>query len=511
MLVDVQGQAQMVNLPFSIRSRVQAALFAPMPIAPLVYFRIAFGALMLIEVWRYFDHNWIWRYYIQPQVFFTYYGFDWVRPWPGDLMYTHFHVMGVLAFCIMIGLAYRLVMPLFFLAFTYIFLLDQTNYLNHFYLISLISFLMIFIPAHRALSVDALLHTSLHPPAPSKRACLPRTPFAWRGRESAPTNSSPLPEGEGLGVRVIPAWTLNILLFQISVVYFFGGIAKLNGDWLRGQPMRMWLADRTDFPLIGHLFTEEWMVYAFSYGGLLLDLLAVPGLLWRRTRWPAVIVLVLFHLANVQLFNIGIFPWFMIATMPLFMPAHWWGRLPEVSAAIMQSLSLRRQRLQPSAAETPNPPPSRVFGYRLTAGLLAVYCVLQILIPLRHFLYPGDVAWTEDGHRFSWRMKLNDKVDDSTFIVRHPETSSSWEVYPEDYLTHRQASKLGTEPDMILQFAHFLARELESQGWDNVEIYGQVYVAMNGRGYRQLVNPAVDLAAQPRTGLHYAWLLPDGG
>jgi hypothetical protein len=70
-------------------------------------------------------------------------------------MEVHFIVMGLLAAAIAAGMLYRVATVLFFLAFTYVFLLDQVCYLNHFYLVCLYSFLMIFVPAHRAFSVDA--------------------------------------------------------------------------------------------------------------------------------------------------------------------------------------------------------------------------------------------------------------------------------------------------------------------------------------------------------------------
>lgn len=260
--------------------------FAPVDIASLIYFRIAFGTVMLWEVWRYFSHGWVKRYYIDPTFYFTYYGFGWVRPWPGDGMYLHFVALGALAICILLGLWYRISATLFFVGFTYVFLLDRTNYLNHFYLISLISLLMIVLPAHRAFSLDA----SRHPEIRSETA---------------------------------PAWALWVLRVQIGIPYFYGGLAKLNGDWLRGEPMRTWLAQNADFPIIGSLLTEEWMVYLFSYGGLLLDLLIVPILLWPRTRVLGYGVALMFHLLNASLFRIGIFPWFMIAATALFFRPDW--------------------------------------------------------------------------------------------------------------------------------------------------------------------------------------------
>ena len=76
------------------QSKIMKQLFSPIDISILVYFRIIFGAIMFWEVLRYFDHDWITRYWIEPTFHFTYYGFDWVRPWPGELMYIHFIGLG---------------------------------------------------------------------------------------------------------------------------------------------------------------------------------------------------------------------------------------------------------------------------------------------------------------------------------------------------------------------------------------------------------------------------------
>ncbi len=130
-------------------------LFEPVDAGLLVFFRIAFGLLMAWEASRYLTSrfhagDWIERLYLRPEVLFKYYGFEWVAPWPGDGMYYHFWGLGILGLLIAAGCFYRVAMALFFVGFTYIFLQDQAAYLNHFYLISLISFLMIFLPLNRA-------------------------------------------------------------------------------------------------------------------------------------------------------------------------------------------------------------------------------------------------------------------------------------------------------------------------------------------------------------------------
>ncbi|MBC8172125.1 MAG: HTTM domain-containing protein [Anaerolineae bacterium] len=425
-------------------------LFAPITAAPLAYFRIAFGLIMVWEMGRYIDAGWIDRYYVKPTFFFSYYGFEWVKPLSESGMYAVFAVFGGLAFCIMIGFAYRLAMPLFTLVFSYIFLLDQTQYLNHFYLIVLLSFLMCFIPAHRVWSVDAWFFPRL--------ATLP-----------------------------LRLWMLRLLQFQLFVVYGFGALAKINPDWLQGEPMRLWLAESTDFPVFGQFFTEEWMVYLFAYGGIVVDLIALPLFCWRRTRWLGLGMLVSFHIVNARLFSIGIFPWLMLATLPLFVPLAWWERVLAVPIDLREpSLRVRQ----------------------LTLSLLGVYCLFQLVMPLRHFVLPGDVHWSEEGGYFAWHMKLRDKAGLASFRVYDPISGESWLIDLDDYLTSRQQNVMTDIPDMILQFTHHLASLWRTQGYPEVQVYGVVLVSLNGREYRPVVDTQVDLATLSRSESTSNWILP---
>lgn len=444
-----------------LQQTLKPLLFSSVDSASLVYFRIAFGVIMLWEVWRYFNHNWIKRYWIDPIFNFTYYGFDWIQPWPGKGMYFHFLGMGILAILIVLGLWYRISAILFFFGFTYIFLLEKARYLNHFYLICLISFLLIFIPAHRTFSLDAWRHSNRR-------------------------------------IDKVPAWTVWILRLQIGIPYFYGGLAKLNSDWLQGEPMRMWMANRTDFPLIGSLFTEEWMVYLFSYGGLLLDLFVVPFLLWRRTRPFAFGAAVIFHLMNARLFSIGIFPWFMIAATTIFFPPDWPRRLLGQRKKVKRS----RRKTQSISSRILHPKQS------LTLALLGIYLSLQLLIPFRHFLYPGNVSWTEEGHRFAWHMKLRSKKSNALFKVINSSNNEVQLVSPTDFLPRWQARKMATRPDMILQFSYFLAEEMGKANNDSVEVQAEVFASLNGRNYQRLISPNVDLSQQPQTLKPANWIMP---
>ena len=169
-------------------------LFKPVDIASIVYYRILFGALMIHSMLKIFYTGKIQRYWLGPDFNFTYYGFHWVEPLPGDGLYYLTFIMLILAIFVTIGFLYRISTFLFLLGFTYYYLLEQSLYLNHFYLTILIIFILIFIPANRLLSVDSKLNPNIKS-------------------------------------QTAPAWTLWMLRFQMGIVYFYGGIAKLNMDW----------------------------------------------------------------------------------------------------------------------------------------------------------------------------------------------------------------------------------------------------------------------------------------
>jgi len=416
---------------------------------------------MFWEVCRYFHYGWIRRYWIQPDFFFTFPGFEWVQPWGGNGMYLHFMFLGILALCIMLGFLYRICTVLFFVGFTYVFLLDQSNYLNHFYLISLLSFLLIFVPAHRNYSLDAALVSKVIS-------------------------------------DTIPAWSLRLVQFQIGVAYFYGGIAKINHDWLRGEPMRMWLKDAVDFPLIGHFFASNWVPYFFSYSGMLLDLLIVPALLWKKTRTVAFISITLFHLMNAQLFQIGIFPWMMIAITTIFFQPDWCKNL------LTRFYTNKVVDTNRAHLNTPTFPVNN-----WTIYVLGIYVAWQVLFPLRHFLIPGAVHWTEEGHNFSWHMKLRNKGSKGAFYVKDMDTDKKErKIKDKRYLSNRQRRKMRTRPRMVLQYAQYLKKIYQKKGYKNVRVRAELNCSLNGRPRQLLVDPFTNLAAIEKYEMPAQWINP---
>ena len=286
----------------------------------------------------------------------------------------------------------------------------------------------------------------------------------------------------------VPFWSVFLLRAQVAIVYFFAGIAKIDRDWLQAEPMRSWLAARTDVPILGRFFREQWAGFLFSWGGLLFDLTIVPLLAWRRTRPFAFVGAVLFHLMNARLFEIGIFPWLMLSVSTLFFDPGW----PRKVFAFIDR----------TPGQAPAPWPVR----RTVLAVGGAYLALQVAFPLRHLLYPGPVAWTEEGHRFSWRMKLRDKEAAVQIRVRDAKSGESW-IEPLGDLTTKQRRTMAAHPDMILQYAHYLAR-LYREDQREVEVYAVAKVSLNGRAPQLLVDPAVDLAKQPRDLRHAAWIRP---
>lgn len=419
-------------------------LFAPVDTASLVALRVGFGLLMVVLVLRYFAHGWIDAQFHEPSMLFPWPGFEWVRPWPRPFMHLHFAALGALALALAVGFHTRAAAALFCVGFSWVHAIDRTLYLNHYYLISLLSLLLCFLPVGRAGSIDVR-----------------------RGRV-APLAS-------------FPAWTIALLRFQIGVVYAFAGIAKLQPDWLlRAQPMRIWLTGVSDLPLVGAWLGSSAVAFAASWAGALFDLAIPLLLLWPATRAVAFAALVAFHVATALLFPIGLFPWLMIVCATVFLPADWPRRLVG--------------RAAPCAERASAPLPPLRWGVIVA---LAGWVAFQVVVPLRHFWRPGDVLWTEEGFRFAWKVMLVEKAGHGTFTIRDPRSGQRREIPLQEHLTPAQLRAVTTQPDLARDFARRIAESIERTGGGPVEIHADVYVSANGRAARRVFDPALDLAHAP--------------
>lgn len=423
-------------------------LFAEVDASSLAVMRICFGLIMIWEVYRYFKFNRINRYWVYPEFNFTYLPFDFVVPLAGNGMSILFIIIGVISLFITVGLFYRVSMALFFVLFTYTFLLESANYLNHFYLICLIAFVMIFVPAHRSWSLDNRL---------------------WRTKHKDRA----------------PAWSLWIMRVMVGIPYFFGGIAKITPDWLVGQPMSDFLVSFETHNIVGPIVSLPWLGVFMSWAGMLLDLLIVPALLWRRTRIIGFILITSFHLLNATMFNIGVFPWFMIGATTIFFSPSW-------PRTVLRFVTRGKYKIKDMVLK---PAPTALsISQKVMLGSLAIWLFVQVALPFRHLAIPGNVHWTEEGHRWAWHMKLRSKVGHGTFTVINKTTGESKILNQSAYLTTRQIAKMSGNPYMIWQFCQMVKDDHARYGYD-VAIYANVIASLNGRSYQQLIDPTVDMAA----------------
>ncbi|MBL7699427.1 MAG: HTTM domain-containing protein [Chitinophagaceae bacterium] len=403
---------------------------------------------MFASLIRFWWRGWIGELYLKPSFHFTYLGFEWVKPLEGNGMYILYAAIIVAALFIMLGLFYRVATVTFFLGFTYAELIDATTYLNHYYFISLVSFLLIWVPANRKRSLDVML--KIAKPA-----------------------------------EFVPSWTIGIIRFQMAVVYIFAGLAKLNYDWLiEAQPMRIWLPAKSHLPVIGGLLYKTWIAYFFSWFGAIYDLFIVFFLLNKKTRVVAYVFVIIFHGATAILFPaIGMFPYVMIACTLIFFPGRKQFGLP---SAPVENFVVRK----------------RIF----TA--LAVYVTIQLLVPIRFLAYPGHLFWHEQGYRFSWRVMLMEKAGAAYFTVKEKETGRRFEVNNSEFLTPLQEKMMSTQPDMIVKYARYLAEIFAKRGVINPEVTGEIYVTLNGERSRLFIDSTVNLASQKVGWQNYQWVLP---
>jgi hypothetical protein len=239
-----------------------------------------------------------------------------------------------------------------------------------------------------------------------------------------------------------------------------------------------------------------WLKHLLAWGGIFFDALIVPLLLWRRTRPVAFGFAVFFHLFNSFTFRVGVFPYLGIGLCMFFFPPEQIGRL-----------FLRRRDNAPLSEA--KPPPTPYPRSAIWQTVFAVYFTIQLLLPLRHFLYPGNVDWTEDGYRMSWRMMLRAKQGYASFRVEDPETGTVWKIRPASRLTRDQSEKIALRPDMIWQFSHYLADEFADKGFPEARVYARANVRLNGRLPQPFVDPNVDMATAPWPCLKpVPWILP---
>lgn len=424
----------------------------------LVLWRVVFGALIAIEGFGAIASGWVRRTLVEPDFTFNFIGFEFLQPLPGDLMYWYFALMGTFGVLVMLGYKYRFSMFCYALMWTCVYLMQKSSYNNHYYLMMLLCWVMVFLPANRWFSIDAQHNSELKSPS-------------------------------------MPRWVLLVLILQVWIVYTYGSIAKWYPGWFDASVPALFMRSKSDYWLVGGLLQENWVHWCIAYVGILFDLLIVPLLLWKRTRLAAFILSIFFHLFNSFIFQIGIFPYMSMAFALFFF-----------SSETLQKRFLPKKKLYTiGEVIVPNYKP-------ILISVLSVYFIVQIGLPLRHWFFKDDVLWTEEGHRLSWRMMLRSKGGSLTVWVKEKGATERKRYDYKQLLSKKQKRAVGAKPDLIWQLAQRI-EEAEAKKGRDVEVYMDARIRVNTGYYNQLTDPNIDLAAQPWHHFkHNDWILasPDG-
>jgi vitamin K-dependent gamma-carboxylase len=439
----------------------------PVSAASVAMLRLGLGLVLAWSMFRYLSRGWVSTQLAGPEFHVHYPGFSWVAPAPAPWMHLVLVAVSVAGVALALGWHQRASAAVALIGFVWIELIDAATYLNHYELVTLLLAWAVVLPMNRAWSLD-------------RRA----------GRVGAPPT--------------VDRWVVWTLRAQLAAVYVFAGLAKLTPDWLlHGEPLGTWLAARSDLEIVGPLLTHPSAGIVASWGGALFDLTIVGFLCWRRSRPFAYAAVVVFHLVTWRLFPaIGVFPLAMILLTPIFFDPAWpLLTKPRVKRLLQRPEHAREEGRAEDASQQRRMSPWVV-------GALVAVALLQVVVPLRHLAEGGDVRWDEVGYRWSWRVMLTERSGVATFDVVDPVSGEHQRVSPAEALAPHQARYLSSRPEALRQFAHWLADQREDLTGVRPAVHATAWVSVNGSRRALIVDPTVDLAAQPFTTGRPAWILP---
>jgi len=429
-------------------------LFKQIDNSSLIVFRIIFGLLCFLESVGAIFTGWVTRTLVEPKFTFNFIGFEFLQPLPGDWMYIYYIIMSVFGLLIMVGYKYRLSMFTFTLMWTCTYLMQKSSYNNHYYLLMLLSAIMVFLPANKYASLDAKLNPKI------KQISMPN-------------------------------WVKWVFVIQLFILYTYASIAKMYPDWLDLSVPKQLMAGKINYPIIGELLQHQFVAPFIAYGGILYDGLVIPLLLYKPTRKYIFIASIFFHLFNSIVFQVGIFPYLALAFSLFFFE-------PEK----IKNLFLKKKPLYTEGEVI-------VKNYKpilVTVGV--IYFAFQIALPLRQHFFEDNVLWTEEGHRLSWRMMLRSRSGYTSYKVIDKNTNKTEFIKMTDYLTSKQIRSASCKPDVIWQFAQHLKKVYAKNGKD-IKVFVDSKVSVNGRPYKRLIDQNIDLASVPwHWNKHSDWILP---
>ncbi|XP_060082240.1 vitamin K-dependent gamma-carboxylase-like [Ylistrum balloti] len=399
--------------------------------------------------------------------------FDWLQPLPLKWMYVVYLIMLFGAIGIMLGLLYRLSCVAFLVTYWYVFLLDKTSWNNHSYLYGLMAFILLLCDANRYRSLDGLLR-------PQIRNCH------------------------------VPLWNYTLLRSQIFLVYFIAGLKKLDMDWVSGYSMQ-YLSSKWVFDPFRLLLTDDQIdLYIVHIGGLTLDMFVGFFLFFDKTRPAAMFFGGSFHLMNSQMFNIGMFSYTMLATLPLFCYPDWPRRLlqwcPSPGGAksaedlqpnshcvykLVKSQTNKQEGISAYPKSTCSSTPS--LRHKFFSCVAILYLSTQLFLPYSHGITKGYNTWTNGLYGYSWDMMVHSWSTQHVRIAYHDrDTGEQGFLDPQAWAPGRN-NRWSSHADMVKQYMTCIADRLTEYNITNVELYLDVWKSLNDRFQQRVYDPKVDL------------------
>jgi len=301
----------------------------------------------------------------------------------------------------------------------------------------------------------------------------------------------------------LPAIWLWLMRFPMTMVYVYGAIAKMESDWLSGKATRELLGRANAGTFLEPLMNLQWTPIFYAWSGMLFDLLVPFAVLWKKTRVPAFIAAILFHTNNYFVFPIGVFPLLSLALTSIYFEPNF----PRKYIPIKSKVYFKKIYSYDPQSKIDF---INLWPQKWLTVLLSIFILFQLIIPFRHHLYPGHTNWHEVGHYFSWRMMLRQKEIEIRYDISHPVTSEKRYAPLEDYLNASQIRSFAGNPGMNLQFAHYLKELVEKNGGFTPVISAEIYISLNGREKKKLINSELNLATIPKFEPAYFWIEPIG-
>ncbi len=384
--------------------------------------RLVVAASFLIQLGFAVYYQEIYDRYIDPAFFFKYPFFQLIRPMPGYVPYGVFTLIGLLGLALFCGWQTYWTAKVLTLLVIYVFLQDASMYSDHEYLQVLFLILLAWIPVNRWFSSDRLT-----------------------GRESRST---------------VPYWALWILKFQVSLILICSGLNKFTSDWLIGAPIAEWLTvEGGNWGQLEFVRQSASFAPAIGWGTAIFETLA-GILLWTRIGSLLFVpLLILYYGFDTYAVGMGVSPLLGFLSVVFLSPSfprrffdriiiplstlpigkQVWrlmcglGRIANNTLAWFDETPVVGRKTIVPVADTGSGRRDQDLWLvsEWTKYGLAIWMLIQLILPIRWIGYNKAKDWAEYTSRFSWRGQIRDKQGQVSISLTMLKQQLRWNIEPE--------------------------------------------------------------------------------